>query len=74
MATIILNVWGMECGHCKAAVRRALMETDGISDVKVHLPSGKVTVTYDPEITGYDKMVEAVKGAGYEVLDYSEPE
>ncbi|MGI6493121.1 MAG: heavy-metal-associated domain-containing protein [Pelotomaculum sp.] len=72
MATIILNVWGMECGHCKAAVSKALMEAEGVSDVSIHLPTGKATVTYDPAIIGYDKMVEVVKKAGYEVLDYSE--
>jgi copper chaperone len=68
MEKIILNVWGMECGHCKAAVQKALMETEGIKDVFIHLPSGKTTVTYDPAIVDTEKMIAAVKSAGYEVL------
>ncbi|HBC92342.1 MAG TPA: hypothetical protein DCZ10_05410 [Pelotomaculum sp.] len=69
MEKIILKVWGMECGHCKAAVLKALRETKGVNDVSIHLPSGQATVTYDPLVVGRNEMVVAVKGAGYEVLD-----
>lgn len=69
MEKIVLNVWGMECGHCKAAVQKALSETEGIHDVSIHLPSGRTTVTYDPAVINPDKMIEVVKSVGYEVLD-----
>jgi copper chaperone CopZ len=69
MEKIILNVWGMEFGSCKAALTKALMGTTGIDEVSVNLPTGKVTVTYNPEIIGRDDMVKVIKGIGYEVLD-----
>lgn len=69
MEKIVLKVWGMECGHCKAAVLKALKETEGISDVSIHLPTGLATVTYDPAGVGREQMIASVKKAGYEVLD-----
>ena len=69
MEKIILKVWGMECGHCKAAVQKALMGTMGVTDVNIDLPTGKVSVTYDPTAVGRDNMVAAIKNVGYEVLD-----
>jgi copper chaperone len=69
MEKIILNVWGMECGHCKAAVQKALKGTTGVTEVSIDLPTGKTEVTYDPSVVGRDKMVAAVKKAGYEVLE-----
>lgn len=69
MEKVILNVWGMECGHCKATVQKALRETEGIKDVFINLPAGKATVTYDPAVITPDKMIAVVKSVGYEVLD-----
>lgn len=68
MEKIILKVWGMECGHCKAAVQKALMKTMGVNDVSINLPTGATTVTYDPAVVDRDKMIAAVKSVGYEVL------
>ncbi|MDD4239047.1 MAG: heavy-metal-associated domain-containing protein [Desulfotomaculaceae bacterium] len=69
MEKIILKVWGMECGHCKATVQKALKGTMGVADVSIDLPTGEVAVTFDPTAVGLDKMKEVIKGVGYEVLD-----
>ncbi|KHF27746.1 Copper chaperone CopZ [Anoxybacillus sp. BCO1] len=47
MMTITLQVQGMTCGHCKAAVTNALQTLDGVSRVEVHLQEGTVDVDYD---------------------------
>ena len=68
MEKIILKVWGMECGHCKASVQKALKGI-GVADVSIDLPTGEVAVTYDPATVGRDDMIVAVKNVGYEVID-----
>lgn len=60
---IKLKVDGMSCEHCKSAVERALSEVLGVEDVEVSLDGGFAVVrgSADP-----DRLVEAVKEAGYE--------
>jgi len=38
-----IKVKGMSCGHCAAAVTRALKSLPGISEVQVNLADGRVT-------------------------------
>ena len=68
MEKIILKVWGMECGHCKASVQKALKGI-GVAEVSIDLPTGEVAVTYDPAVVEREKMKAAIKDAGYEVID-----
>lgn len=42
---IELNVTGMTCGHCKAAVETALKAVAGVTAVAVDLPGGKASVS-----------------------------
>jgi copper chaperone len=42
--SIELNVTGMTCGHCKAAVEKALKNVEGVNLVQVDLASGKANV------------------------------
>jgi copper chaperone len=42
---IELNVTGMTCGHCKAAVETALKAVAGVTGVTVDLSSGKASVS-----------------------------
>lgn len=68
MQTITLNVEGMTCGHCKAAVEGALNELDGVSNVKVDLDTGKVDVNYDESKVTTAAMNEAIEEQGYDVV------
>ncbi|MBB5355278.1 copper chaperone [Anoxybacillus mongoliensis] len=65
--TITLQVQGMTCGHCKAAVTNALQELDGVSRVEVHLQEGTVDVEYDETKVSVDKLKEAIEEQGYDV-------
>ncbi|ANC76043.1 copper chaperone CopZ [Fictibacillus phosphorivorans] len=67
METKTLNVEGMTCGHCKAAVTNALNELDGVKNVVVHLETGKVEVEVDASKVTDAKMREAIEEQGYDV-------
>jgi len=67
MMTITLQVQGMTCGHCKAAVTNALQELDGVSRVEVHLQEGTVDVDYDETKVSVEKLKEAIEEQGYDV-------
>jgi copper chaperone len=59
-------VTGMTCSHCVASVTEEISEIDGVTDVAVDLPTGKVTVTSNEPVD--DAAVEAaVQEAGYQV-------
>ncbi|AMX84305.1 copper chaperone CopZ [Geobacillus stearothermophilus] len=65
--TITLQVQGMTCGHCKAAVTNALQALDGVSRVEVHLQEGTVDVEYDETKVSVEKLKEAIEEQGYNV-------
>ncbi len=63
--TVTLAVTGMTCGHCVMATRKSLASVPGVSDVAVTLDPPRAVVTYDPAKAGVERLVAAVKEAGY---------
>jgi len=65
MSKIIIDIEGMSCGHCTAAVERALQGQGGVERVTVTLNPGQATV----EGQGLDAqaLAEAIREEGYEV-------
>ena len=63
MQTVSLEITGMTCGHCVAAVDKALKQVQGVSAAKVEI--GRATVTVDPKVATTDAIVDAVEDAGY---------
>ena len=63
----ILKVEGMTCGHCKAAVEKALKAVDGVEDAVVSLEEKTAEVTLSKEVP-VDVLEKAVTDAGYEVV------
>ena len=63
----ILMVEGMTCGHCKAAVEKALKSVDGVENVVVDLEKKSASVTLNKEVSD-DVLRKAVIDAGYEAL------
>jgi copper chaperone CopZ len=61
---ISLEVNGMNCGHCSAAVKRALEEIDGISNVSVDLEGKKANFDAAAENL-VEKAVRQINEAGY---------
>ena len=62
----ILKVEGMTCGHCKAAVEKALKAVDGVKDAVVDLEEKTAEVTLNKEVPD-DVLAKAVTDAGYEM-------
>ncbi|WP_079417009.1 CopZ family metallochaperone [Thiomonas intermedia] len=62
MNTVQLQVTGMSCGHCVAAVTRALKTVPGTQEIQVDLATGRATVqgSATPE-----SLVKAVADEGY---------
>jgi len=61
---IELQVEGMTCGHCKAAVEKALAGVDGVERVvEVNLESGRAVV--EGSATA-ESLIAAVTEEGYE--------
>lgn len=60
-----LDIDGMSCEHCVAAVEDALDALDGVTVEAVEI--GSATVAYDPGTTPRSALVDAIEEAGYSV-------
>lgn len=66
MATATYTVTGMTCGHCVQSVTEEVSEVQGVTEVAVDLPTGKVTVTSEQPVPE-DRIRAAVTEAGYQL-------
>ena len=64
----VLNVKGMSCAHCVAAVNKALSALEGVERVLVDLEGEKVSVEYDDTKVDVEAMKEAIEDQGYDVV------
>lgn len=64
---IQLRISGMSCGHCKAAVEKALQELSGVSRTEVFLEEGRAVVEIDPAQVTVEALKKKVEEAGYTV-------
>jgi copper chaperone len=61
-----ITVKGMTCGHCAAAVTKALEALPGVSQVQVDLATGRVSFASANPIPR-EELARVVKGAGYDM-------
>ena len=64
MSTATYTVTGMTCAHCVAAVTEEVGAVPGVTDVRVDLATGALTVTSDRPVDD-DTVAAAVDEAGY---------
>ena len=64
--TLTIPVDGMTCAACTSRVARALTREPGVADASVNLMLRQATVTFDPAATSPDRLVQAIRGTGYE--------
>jgi copper chaperone len=62
-----LNVEGMSCGHCKAAVEGELNKLSGVREANADIERGTVEVTYDEGKVTTEDLRGAIEEAGYTV-------
>ncbi|OUM90750.1 MAG: hypothetical protein BAA01_07160 [Bacillus thermozeamaize] len=67
-AHVVLKVEGMTCGHCKAAVEKAVRGLNGVSSATVDLDKKTVAVDYEPGKVSTEEMKKAIAEEGYEVV------
>ncbi len=56
---------GMTCASCSMRIEKGLKKVPGVLDAQVNLATERGTVTYDPEQTGIEQMVQKVEAVGY---------
>ncbi|MHC1727462.1 MAG: heavy-metal-associated domain-containing protein [Syntrophobacteraceae bacterium] len=61
-----VKVKGMSCQHCVKAVKKALEEIDGISNVSISLEKGEAAFEEGSPIDG-QILKEKITKAGYEL-------
>ncbi len=64
--TTTLKIRGMTCVNCENRIERTLKNKKGIANAIVSYGKGTALVTYDPETTGIEEIVETVARLGYE--------
>ena len=62
MSKITLNVTGMTCQHCVAAVTKALKGVPGVESAEVSLEQKQAVVTGAADVQA---MIDAIKEEGY---------
>jgi copper ion binding protein len=66
MTTKTYTVTGMTCAHCVNSVNSEVGRLPGVTDVRVDLAAGRVTVTSDRPLDD-TAVAAAVDEAGYEL-------
>ena len=64
--TKTMNIEGMMCGHCEAAVKKALEAVDGVTEAVVSHENGTAVITLSKEVDN-DVLKKAVEDKDYKV-------
>lgn len=65
MERLTLEIGGMTCRHCAAAVKKALEAVPGVGRADVTLDPPRAGVEYDPARATAEAMAKAVEAEGY---------
>ena len=65
MERVTLAITGMTCGHCVAAVNKALAAVPGVGEVEVTLSPQRAVVSCDPSRTTMEMLTKATAEEGY---------
>jgi len=63
-----LPLQGMSCASCANTIEKALGKASGVSKASVNFATKTATVRYDAAATSPEKLVEVVKGTGYDAM------
>lgn len=65
MSELSMEISGMSCGHCVAAVKKALQSVAGVTVHDVAI--GRAQINFDAAQTSPAQIVQAVEDEGYSV-------
>ncbi len=57
----------ISCEHCQHAIEGAVGKLEGVSSVKVDIPTKSVHISYDPQKVTLDKIEAVMDDEGYAV-------
>jgi len=66
MTKVTMEISGMSCGHCVAAVSRTLKGLDGVAESQVEI--GTAAVEFDPDRITAPQIAQAIGDEGYVVV------
>ena len=66
MTKVTMEITGMSCGHCVAAVSRTLNALDGVGESQVEI--GSAAVEFDSERVTAPQIAQAIADEGYVVV------
>ena len=72
MTQVTLTVPDISCGHCEATVKGALAPLPGVRDVRVDIPTKRVTVQYDEGQVDVERFKAALQEEDYPVASVAE--
>jgi P-type Cu+ transporter len=61
----LLAIEGMSCASCAMRVEKGLKKLPGVHSAAVNLATEQATVSYDPDETTIEQMVQKVEAVGY---------
>lgn len=62
---IQLDIEGMTCASCSAAIERTVRKQIGVESISVNLATNKASLVYDPSVIKLSQIKQAVEKAGY---------
>ena len=65
MERVTLAITGMTCGHCVAAVKKALTAVPGVGEVDVTLAPPRAVVSLDASMASMETLTKATAEEGY---------
>ncbi|HJT57096.1 MAG TPA: heavy-metal-associated domain-containing protein [Ktedonobacteraceae bacterium] len=57
----------ISCEHCQHAIEGAVGKVEGVSSVKVDIPTKSIHLTYDPQKVSLEQIEEILDDTGYTV-------
>jgi copper chaperone CopZ len=63
-----LRIVGLDCVACSLVIHRALEGVKGVRNVGVSYMMDLALVDYDPSVVSKEKIMNAVKKTGYDVV------
>lgn len=61
-----ISIGGMHCASCALNIERKLKKTKGVKDANVNFSIERASVDFDPKEVDEKKLVETIRGAGYQ--------
>ncbi len=73
LSAVTLNIDGMTCNHCVAAIQTRVKQMASVKSVRVSLRKHTVHITFNPAKTSVTALKETIINAGYFVIGEDTP-